>query len=613
MLYPAWSALRQATLIVLAVGLVGPTATGCATSKAKSDSGGVPPEDSASPCDGPECNGIDDDCDGLVDEPSEPTTPTWHPDVDGDGYGSAEEAVTACEPPSGHIADDTDCNDSDPHQHPGAWDTAADGQDSDCDGVDPECPADGVARQAWSGDQTVRTMADAEALCDGHDGVDGAVTVELTDWADLAPLSCLCVATGGLRITDNAALTSIDGLPSGRSLGRVVEVTDNPLLTSTIGLAGTSWTDVPTGDERLLLRENASLADISGFDGWRSLDLLQVRDLPSLTELTGLDDLAVATESVEVRDNLALERLSGLRALVSADELRIEDNPVLTELPGLVALRTPRYLTVGGNALTDLSDFAGVVAIDARLTVRNTTMMTSLSGLSGLQRLGGLEVSDNAGLQSLAGLADASAAGGISGSVVVVSNIELTDLVGLDWVTWIDGDLHLGTSSGPSRLGSLSGLDQLGWVTGDVSVARQREMTSMRGLGSLQEVGALRIDGTGTSSTVPFTLDGLDQLTRIHGTLLVRDHPSLLDLRGLDALTSTGDVLMLDNPALRALDGLEQLREAGQVMVLRNGRMEDVLALYGLLDFSDICVQVPGNEDEPDGLLEALGATEACP
>jgi hypothetical protein len=41
--------------------------------------------------------------------------------------------------------------------------------------------------------------------------------------------------------------------------------------------------------------------------------------------------------------------------------------------------------------------------------------------------------------------------------------------------------------------------------------------------------------------------------------------------------------------------------------------MEDVLALYGLLDFSDICVQVPGNEDEPDGLLEALGATEACP
>ncbi len=58
-----------------------------------------------------QCDEADDDCDEQVDEG---VVPTWHRDADGDGYGSATETVADCDPGSGWVSDDTDCDDADP-------------------------------------------------------------------------------------------------------------------------------------------------------------------------------------------------------------------------------------------------------------------------------------------------------------------------------------------------------------------------------------------------------------------------------------------------------------------------------------------------------------------
>lgn len=56
------------------------------------------------------CNGIDDDCDGLIDE--EVKTPFYR-DADGDGYGDQDsEPIQACSAPEGYVANNTDCNDA---------------------------------------------------------------------------------------------------------------------------------------------------------------------------------------------------------------------------------------------------------------------------------------------------------------------------------------------------------------------------------------------------------------------------------------------------------------------------------------------------------------------
>jgi hypothetical protein len=88
-------------------------------------------------------NGIDDDCDGEVDE----KVLTYHRDADGDGYGAPKDSVEDSSAPSGYVEDDTDCRDTDPTVHPGATE-ACNEVDDDCDGeVDEGCPAAPISKK----------------------------------------------------------------------------------------------------------------------------------------------------------------------------------------------------------------------------------------------------------------------------------------------------------------------------------------------------------------------------------------------------------------------------------------------------------------------------------
>jgi hypothetical protein len=88
------------------------------------------------------CNGIDNDCDGEIDE-DPVTTPTWYRDEDADGYGTASDTYDGCDAPSGYVADAGDCNDTDEMVRPGATEYC-DGEDEDCDGLVDEDAIDGL-------------------------------------------------------------------------------------------------------------------------------------------------------------------------------------------------------------------------------------------------------------------------------------------------------------------------------------------------------------------------------------------------------------------------------------------------------------------------------------
>ena len=77
------------------------------------------------------CDGIDNDCDGEIDEG---VTNPYYEDADGDGYGlSTVGPVMTCSPPAGYVSNNLDCDDSDASKYPGAVEVC-DGIDNDCDG-----------------------------------------------------------------------------------------------------------------------------------------------------------------------------------------------------------------------------------------------------------------------------------------------------------------------------------------------------------------------------------------------------------------------------------------------------------------------------------------------
>lgn len=74
------------------------------------------------------CNGVDDNCDELIDIG---TGNTYYRDADGDGYGDPNSLFKACTQPSGFVSNNSDCNDNNANIHPGAIEV--------CNVVDDNC------------------------------------------------------------------------------------------------------------------------------------------------------------------------------------------------------------------------------------------------------------------------------------------------------------------------------------------------------------------------------------------------------------------------------------------------------------------------------------------
>ena len=107
------------------------------------------------------CNGLDDDCDGMVDETG--SAGLWYPDDDDDGFGAADSTpVEACAAPDGYVDNDDDCDDDEPLVHPEAEELVGNGRDETCDGLEL-CWVDGDD----DGHHADETRATEDLTCDG--------------------------------------------------------------------------------------------------------------------------------------------------------------------------------------------------------------------------------------------------------------------------------------------------------------------------------------------------------------------------------------------------------------------------------------------------------------
>jgi len=155
------------------------------------------------------CNGIDNDCDGNIDDDALFTT--YYLDNDGDNYGDQLFAgTTFCYVPAApYVLDNTDCNDADASINPGASEIC-NAIDEDCDGI----ADDGLTFTTYYKDNDGDGYGDGTygtaTTCDGAPATYVADNTDCEDFNDAINPAAIEVCN---FIDDNCSGISDEGLP----------------------------------------------------------------------------------------------------------------------------------------------------------------------------------------------------------------------------------------------------------------------------------------------------------------------------------------------------------------------------------------------------------------
>ncbi|MCB9744752.1 MAG: VCBS repeat-containing protein [Alphaproteobacteria bacterium] len=119
------------------------------------------------------CDGVDNDCNGVIDGDDASDASTYYADSDADGYGSADASRVDCEQPEGFVSEAGDCDDSDAELNPDTtWYLDYDGDgygDEDFTLVQCEQPQGYGLGQGDCDDTDAAVNPAASEVCNGYD------------------------------------------------------------------------------------------------------------------------------------------------------------------------------------------------------------------------------------------------------------------------------------------------------------------------------------------------------------------------------------------------------------------------------------------------------------
>jgi hypothetical protein len=412
-------------------------------------------------------------------------------------------------------------------------DGLADVGDGDPDDSPEDGPNDGSVLScatpvAVSGDVTISGAAEID-FCENANAVEGSLILTGAAFGDdqIEQLSCLC-SVGGALVVDGTDVSALDALDRLSTVGGL-ELTDNAMLQSIQGLANVASLD---GD--VVISGSPSLTNLVGLGAVETMGAVTLSDL-GLVNLRGLESLTTVEGDLTLFDLYGLVDMTGAGALDFVDGNFIVEQTGAHDFAGLDSIRRVRQAlivrdseasldgldhlaTVGGsiilervarlsslNGLSGVAEIGGHLRIDEAPTLNSLvgpsnlrningslwltqTNVSALNGLSRLVAVGGLHLDTNPELVSTAGLPPV-----VNYSELVLHwNASLVDLTHLDTVRSVEGAL---TVSGHVSLAHLDELYSLESVGGDVTLVNNVSLSSDEANDLVNAIGRDNIGG----------------------------------------------------------------------------------------------------------------------
>jgi len=352
--------------------------------------------------------------------------------------------------------------------------------------------------------------------CSGLDSISyigGNLSIEHTDQIETFDgFNGLDSIGGELIISHNGDLSAISGFNELNYIGGTVDISNNSKLSQISGFA-----NVETVRSNLIIKNNPELLSFQGFSNLSHItQYCHIEENQVLFDITGLSNLQstggyfLIGKSFGLTDlqplnnlhtiggylalfNTGITNISGLGNLsYIGDLVVIQGNPFLTDLIGLEGITTIRgglmiqyngaLLTLSGlenlNSIIPIASFQIGLHINANSNLENLTALSNLTEIQG----GGLTVGNNPKLTSLEGLGAITTLKKVS----IYNNDKLSNLIGLEHLTQIDGSLEIYDND---SLRFLNGLNQLSAIQEDFLILRNPLLENLLDLGQLPSIG----------------------------------------------------------------------------------------------------------------------------
>ncbi|NOU46696.1 MAG: T9SS type A sorting domain-containing protein [Bacteroidales bacterium] len=482
---------------------------------------------------------------------------------------------------------------------------------------------------------TFTTQAQIDSFAVNYPGcteIEGSVYVMNGQVQNLQGLINITLIDGGLYIFGQDDLTSLSGLDNLISIGETLEIDNNSNLVNFMGLQSltTVGSDmIVVGNYvlenfeglnslsnvggRLDIAWNNILLNFSGLENLNTVGVeLYIFSNHSLSNLTGLENLSNAGGVVQILYNSNLNSIQALSGIApgSINQMDIYGNLILNEcnIPAFCDyLMDPTGVVNiyqnddGCNNPSEVAESCGF-ELDC-LPYGNYWVATQQEADNFFQNYPGctdLKGNLHIGGQTLNYVNGLSGINSVEGDLLIQHNYSMNNLIGLESLTSVGGDLNIGGfEEWNYYLRNMVGLENLVNFDGNIQIIGNESLENLHGLNGIDTVNDLTIscypsmiDLSGLDSLTSVMHDfhitgnslkhlyGLEKIDSVHGNLSIGGSDSLIDLEGLNSLNYIGGELRISyNKSLNNLTNLISVKSVGDIAIMNN---ESLTSLSGL-------------------------------